>query len=221
MSQVTEHVVYHFTHVSHLPAIVRDGLLSDSAMNASGSLMHEAGDRGIKDQRRRRVVPCGHCGVVADYVPFYFAPRSPMLYRITNPHGLAGGGVTTYDGAADELVYLVTSVERLYQAGLSLVLTDRNAATSVARFQCDAATWFEPEFIDWPLMSAQLWHDTTEYPDRMARRMAECLAHQRVPWALFVKVAVANAAVAQEAHDALSSAGEHEMTTVLAPSWYF
>jgi len=221
MPHAAEHLVFHFTHVSHLSAIVRDGLLSDSVVHAGGRLTHEAGDLGIKDQRRRRAVPCGPGGVVADYVPFYFAPRSPMLYRITNPQGLADGGVVTYNGGPDELVYLVTSVERLHQAGLSLVLTDRNAAAALAKFRSAPTSWFESGFIDWPLMNARLWNDTTGYPDRMARRMAECLAHQCVPWACFAKVAVANAAVARQARDALISAGEHAMVPVPEPNWYF
>jgi len=49
---LAEHVVYHFTHVSHFQEIVRDGLSCDSAIRRSGSLGHEAGNRDIKASRR-------------------------------------------------------------------------------------------------------------------------------------------------------------------------
>ena len=38
--------------------------------------------QGIQDRRATTRVPCGAEGVLHDYVPFYFAPRSPMLYTI-------------------------------------------------------------------------------------------------------------------------------------------
>lgn len=65
-------------------------------------------------------------GVVADYVPFYFAPRSPMLYAIHM------GNVAEYNDGIDPLVYIVTSVERLLALGLAVVTTDRNAALATA-----------------------------------------------------------------------------------------
>ena len=81
--------LYHFTHVSHLATIVRDGLLCDAQAHVGDRLRIEVGNREIKTQRRQRPVLCGPGGVVADYVPFYFAPRSPMLYAIK------GGNVPT------------------------------------------------------------------------------------------------------------------------------
>jgi len=59
----------------------------------------------IKDRRARKRVPAGPGGTVADYVPFYFAPRSPMLYAITR--GLVPG----YDGGQSSVVHLVTSTD--------------------------------------------------------------------------------------------------------------
>lgn len=58
------------------------GLRSDSLVIAEGSLTVDVGKDNIKEGRRRRTVPIGPGGVVADYVPFYFAPRSPMLFTI-------------------------------------------------------------------------------------------------------------------------------------------
>jgi ssDNA thymidine ADP-ribosyltransferase, DarT len=79
----------HFTHIDNLPQILTTGALS-ADVNVGGRLVREVGDRTIKAARRCYVVPCGPGGHPADYVPFYFAPRSPMLYRI------ACGGVEHY-----------------------------------------------------------------------------------------------------------------------------
>ena len=52
----------------------------------------------------------------------YYAARSPMLYIISK------GDVPTYSGGQDEIVYLVTSIERVLEEHLRFVFTDRNAA---------------------------------------------------------------------------------------------
>jgi hypothetical protein len=54
---------------------------------------------------------------VADYVPFYFAPRSPMLYKLHK------GGVPNYTNGQDPLVYLVSSAEAVAASGASFVFS--------------------------------------------------------------------------------------------------
>ena len=55
---------------------------------------------------------------MADYVPFYFAPRSPMVFK------LAKGGVPTYTDGQDPLIYLMSTVEAVVQAGLRYLFSD-------------------------------------------------------------------------------------------------
>jgi hypothetical protein len=77
-----ERWILHFTHIDNLPAIVADGRLSCDVRARLGRTVVEVGDADIKDVRRRRPVPCRPGGRVGDYVPFYFGPRSPMMFRI-------------------------------------------------------------------------------------------------------------------------------------------
>lgn len=204
-------LLYHFTHVDNLASIVREGLLCDTA--APDHCLVDVGNRGIKEQRRRRPVPVGAGGMVADYVPFYFAPRSPMLYAVL------GGQVEQYADGQDPLVYLVTTVERLLELGHQPIYTDRNAshASRLVRFSADVDEL--DELVDWPLMKAKFWHDTPDDPDRRARRMAECLVHQRVPWIAITRVA-ASARMRQTVETALAAAGAPARVEA-RPGWYF
>lgn len=79
-------LLVHFTHVRNLRGIAERGLLAD-ACGADPQV--DCAEGGIKEARRRRIVPIGPGGVVADYVPFYYAPRSPMLRRIHGGGSLA------------------------------------------------------------------------------------------------------------------------------------
>lgn len=151
-------------------------------------------------------------GVVADYVPFYFAPRSPMMYVIER------GGVPTYNGGCDQLVYLTTTVERLLEVGIRPIFTDRNATIAYASFTDDVTAL--DSSIDWTLMDARDWYDTLAAPDRKERRMAECLIHQRVPWEAFHAVCARRAACARRATEILSTAGVAATVTV-RPAWYY
>ncbi|MEO7196441.1 MAG: DUF4433 domain-containing protein [Pseudonocardiaceae bacterium] len=203
--------LYHFTPIHHLASIIERGLLCDTGA-AADPLAVEVGNRGIKERRRRRAVPVDPRGVVADYVPFYFAPRSPMLYAI------AMGNVPEYTGGMDPLVYLVTTADRLAELGLPMLFTDRNAVLETVRFTHDLADL--DAWIDWPLMRAKMWNNTPSEPDRRERRMAECLVHRQVPWWAIEYVVARTPARAAEARATLArfSQGSAVQTR---PAWYF
>lgn len=212
MSRPRPTVAVHFTHVSHLATIVERGLLADSVAQAEGLLSVEVGNVGIKDARRRRPVPIPPGGVVADYVPFYLAPRSPMMFAIHK------GNVPTYTGGCDDLVYLVTTVENLVAGGAPVLFTDRNAVLAVAAFFGDVE--HADGAIDWPLMRDQYWSNTAEDPDRVERRMAECLVHRRVPWQAFTELVTKDQRCATTARAVLGNLSVDTPVTV-RPAWYF
>lgn len=204
--------VMHFTHVGHLTAIIRNGLLADNEPDIRDLLRMEVGDQRIKKRRRERPVRVPPGGVVADYVPFYFAPRSPMMYSIEQ------GKVPTYLGGCDQLVYLVSTVERMGTLGLNVVFTDRNAVYDYARFGSGAAAL--DQMVDWELMNARMWANTADDTGRKERRMAECLVHRRVPWDAFTMIVVRNQACLEQTRTALGSLGRDLMVGV-RPGWYF
>lgn len=204
--------VYHFTHVDHLETIIEHGLLSDTTAQGRGLLSVEVGDLGIKDRRRQRPVPIPPQGAVADYVPFYFAPRSPMMYSI------AQGNVSTYQGGTSRLIYVVTSLERLHELGKRPVLTDRNAALRYAAYrEFDPDDMLDDGFVDWEVMQAQYW---TEYDDGRERRMAECLVRDQVAWDAVVKIGAWSEPVALEAREVIEAA-QSTVPVVVRPRWYF
>ena len=155
---------------------------------------------------------CPPGGRVADYVPFYFAARSPMLYIISK------GDVPTYSGGQDEIVYLVTSIEKVVEERLPFVFTDRNAALGFARYGDDLPDL--DDYLDWELMEGLMWHDTADEPDRMERRMAEFLVHGHVPWTTFIGMAARDDDKCRQAEHALSSVGS-EILVKARPGWYF
>ncbi len=88
-----DRLIMHFTHVRNLPGILATGYVhADNHVGERSRLAVEAADLEIKTSRRAIRIGLAPFGCVADYVPFYFAPRSPMLYK------LAKGGVLTYTG---------------------------------------------------------------------------------------------------------------------------
>jgi hypothetical protein len=212
MSRPKPTLLYHLTHIDHLASIASGGLFSDTHAAGSGLITTEIGQPSIKTQRRYREVPCGAGGMVGDYTPFYYAPRSPMLYAIR------GGRVASYAEGQDPLVYLATTVEQLVALGLDPVFTDRNAALTITRFTADLPDL--DDLVDWPLMEATMWNNTTENPDRMERRMAECLVHQRVPWEAFIEILTISQDRRQQVEMILADLG-HSIPVRSHPQAYF
>lgn len=203
--------LFHFTHIEHLAGVMTNGLLCDEAAQA-GQLAHEIGDTWIKAQRRNVQVKAGPGGSVDQYAPWYFAPRSPMLYTLNRNRRLDPFG------GKESIVYLASTVEHLRSLGLTLVHTDRNAYYGYAsHHDRDEAL---DDIVDWKLMRSHMWNNTADEPDRMERRMAECLVHQSVPWEGILAIATKTQVRAGQVRAMIASA-THQPDVLLKPDWYF
>ena len=212
MPRPTQTKLYHFTHVDNLATVLTQGLWCDAEMQGSSLLAKEVGDRAVKDRRRSLPVGAGAGGVTADYVPFYFAPRSPMMYVISK------GGVPEYTGGLDPLIYLITIPELLQAHDCQCVISDGNCASTITRFGEDPA--FLDTTIDWDLMRERYWHNTPEDGDRMRRRAAEFLVHRHVPASAIHSLATRNTRMLERVQRLLV---EHsvELPATVEADWYY
>lgn len=131
MSRPRPCLLYHFVHLETLPAILAAGELLSTNRLAEGQKRpaRDIASSSLQRRRGRTHVPLG--GTLHDYVPFYFAPRSPMLYRI-GKEWTASGEATPQD-----LVYLVSSVEQVEAHGLTYAFSLYHAVTRPNEFLTD------------------------------------------------------------------------------------
>lgn len=200
--------VFHFTDYTNLEGILEDGVLR---CPRDAPTKTNVGNLEIKDNRTRRAVDCGPGGVVCNYVPFYFAARSPMLFSIRcgNVPGVASNQA--------RLVYLVSHTETLFDARLDCVFSDGNAAVNISMFDNDPGHL--ATHVDWEIMEAQIWRNTPEDGDRRRRRMAEFLVHEEVPIGLFTEIGVKTMPVKSALDDAFADVWP--IPVRVRSSWYF
>jgi hypothetical protein len=201
--------ISHFTDVANLPAILTAGELRCHAHAPTAS---DIGDQSIKARRTLVSVTCAPGGKVCDYAPFYYAPRSPMLFSIKS------GNVSGVNSDQRPLIYLVSSTEAAYAAGLECVFTDGNAAVAVTSFFNDPVEL--ANVVDWPLMRGRYWFNTADDPDRRRRRMAEFLVHRALPLELVVEFAVYDQRMAAHVATMTAAAGLAQPVSVRR-DWYF
>lgn len=121
-----------------------------------------------------------------DYVPFYFAERSPMLYTINR------GNVEGYDGGQEPIVYLVSRINTIREHNRPFVFSDGHGTKAFTQFFADLA---DLSNVDWAIMKEKYWLDTDEDGDRKRRRQAEFLIHRECPWSAIRGLVVINASM--------------------------
>ncbi len=202
------------TRIERLPSVIEHGLLPDNVCRQRQITGVEIGYDHIKQRRALRVVPCGVGGTLADYVPFYFAPRSPMLYAITR------GLVSAEAACTEQIVYLMSSTQTLRGAGLTLITSNRHAELGYAEMTDRDGDLDDSNFIDWPLMTARYWNNTPDDPDRKERRQAECLVHPHVPWQVIEGIATKTERARAQVEHTLGTAGL-STPVIVSADWYF
>lgn len=186
----TNKLLFHMTHVKNLPSIFKNkGLLAYSEIAAQNTSYKDIANSSIQVRRSGTHVPVSPGGDLHDYVPFYFAPRSPMLFSVIN------NGINQRD-----IVYFVTETSKIQQSGLPYIFTDGHAIMFLTEFY---SRLDDLDKVDWAIMKELYWADTEEDPDRKRRRQAEFLVHRQVPLDLFTGFAVIDEEMKNKVKDLL------------------
>lgn len=211
MTPPTPTWICHITHYRNLPQILASGgLLTCAELRCREIGYCDVADTGIQDRRATWPVPCGPGGVVHDYVPFYFAPRSPMLFRLHKDAELCPDG-------QESIIHLVSSTQSVYRAHHPCVFTDGHATMKLSQFFTDPVDLTQ---IDWDVMRSQYWTDTPDHPGRKRRRQAEFLVHRHLPWELVAGICVRTSAAQARVIQTLERA-EYRPPVVLRPNYYY
>lgn len=202
--------LFHLTAIDNLKGIIESGGLKSKNRLRDGEYRSVAYS-GIQERRARRHVPCAAGGSLHDYVPFYFGPRPPMLYAIHE------GRVEGYDEGQEPILHLVTRLSQIEQADLTYAFTDLHAVMEYARFFDRRSQLHQ---VDHELMKKRYWADTDEQPDRKARRQAEFLAYDFVPFSVILGIVVINESMRSRTEAHLEDV--HDPPEVLVKrNWYY
>lgn len=204
--------LFHMTLIDRLPAILDSGrLLCDAALVGRIAAGQQIAHEHLKRRRMTVHVPVPPRGVVADYVPFYLAPRSPMLFANF------AGNVEGRQAGQDGIVYLVTTIKRLPRV-CSVVLTNKHPLKR-ATFTDRLELFDDQNFIDWDVMFDPYWPSQvdTERPDR---RQAEVLAHGHVPLEAILGVAARTSDELDAVRNCVEDA-QPDWHLSVRPDWYF
>ena len=206
--------IYHITHVENLASIVRDGaLFSDAVMVARGGPDATIGMSTIKQRRLSLPVDC-HAGTrVGEYVPFYFCPRSVMLYLIHR----GNSPELTYKGGQGPIVHLESDLHEVIAwangAGRRWAFSLSNAGARYTQFRRETD---QLDQIDWAAVAANDW----QAPEIKEGKQAELLVHGSFPWTLVARIGVASAGIRNRVRAAMEGAS-HQPRVGIAPGWYY
>lgn len=205
---MTNPAIYHITHADNLVNIVREERLwCDAQRIACGLVNTNIGYSHIKERRMRHPVTVAAGGMLGNYVPFNFCPRSVMLYVVSEGH-------EGYNNGQRPIVHLVSSIEAILATGRPWFFTDRHADLGYAR-QFDSLDKLEE--VDWTVMPIRQWGGNTEVKEK---RQAEFLVHDWCPWPAIEVIGVINQAVASQVQAALENVG-HKPSVEIHPEWYY
>ena len=211
----TEPKIYHIVHVDRLSSIIGNGYLWCDAKMAqrSGPTGTAIGMASIKDRRLKQLTLTSHPGLhVGDCVPFYFCPRSVMLYVIR----MANHPELTYQGGQSPILHLETDLRQ------TVAWTDANrrrwaftSSNAGSRHFDDYADLRHLDKLDWDAIHAKDW-----VGEKQDGKQAEFLMEQSFPWTLITGIGVLSAGVRSQTLDAMAGTPHHP-TVEIRRDWYY
>lgn len=206
--------LYHIVHVDRLPSILAAGCLwcdAETARQGVGGPV--IGINHIK-QRRLEHGLTSHPGLrVGECVPFYFCPRSVMLYII---HKANHSDIAYRDGQGP-IIHLEADLRKAIDWAVAnrmrWAFTLGNAGSKQFEDRADIQSLCE---IDWDAVHARNWSN----PDTKEGKQAEFLMERSFPWGLVERIGVLLEPVYRQVANSLPAQG-HRPQVEVKTDWYY
>lgn len=165
MADLEKTYLFRMTHVENIQHILQHGITHSTSANANpdfvpigdGSLIATRNDFLLQNGRR-----------LGEYIPFYFGVRTPMLYVVQNGFNMVA------PTPAENIVYCITSVQKIIDQQLEFVFTDGHAVDGFTTQYTVAAIPNIDSILDWKAIRAKYWRDDNDL-DLKRRKEAEFL----------------------------------------------
>ncbi|PZR02285.1 MAG: hypothetical protein DI539_27825, partial [Flavobacterium psychrophilum] len=201
--------IFRMTHFRNAAFIFQNGLHCCNCQPHDPDYI-SIGHRTLINQRGQSPLPLPPGGVLNDYIPFYFASKTPMLYQIYK------GLVHDYAGTQTEIIYLVSTVETIVELNLPFLFTDRHAYLLHKIIYNNIEDLTK---LDWSTIKDQSWH--THYSDvKKELKQAEFLVHRHLPLQGIRGIIVQNVEIATFVEQMLANAGLDIKVAVRADYYY-
>lgn len=164
-------LIFRITHISNVPWILENGLHCRSS-DIGDPEFTRIGDASLIDKRRFFPVPIPPGGMLSDYIPFYFTPKSIMLYNIVT------GYRDTPRIPREEIATIVSRLRDVRQAGIDAIFTDQHAVSRTAQYHSDLD---ELNNIDWQILRNSDFQRDPDDPGKTLRYHAEALVRGVLP----------------------------------------
>lgn len=206
--------IYHIVNVDRLSSIVNDGAIwCDSRIIAHPRPGTTIGMGQIKERRLQLPVKCWPGDCVGDYVPFYFCPRSLMLYVLH----MANAPELAYRGGQGPIIHLEADLQNTVawanQNGVRWAFTLSNAGAGYTQFRNQ---WDQLDEVNWPAVANNQFSSS----EVKEGKQAEFLVHDLFPWHLVKRIGVRSPQIAQQVADVLMNR-DHRPPVQITPHWYF
>jgi len=215
--------LFHITSITNLDNICKRGsLLSKNLIGNHGINYQNVAHSGAQGSRSKKKVNDPPGGVIHDFVPFYFAPRSPMLCAIDR------GKVDGCDLTQEDIIYFETTVSKVIN-GNEYVFYDCNATLNYST--CYSEVKDLDTIIDWNLLTepprldgyCKYFHNIYEdirRCDRSAKRHAEFLLKNEVKLSCINRIGVIDENKKNQVNGILRSNGLQLQVDIMR-DWYF
>lgn len=197
---------FRITHIENIPHILNYGIVTSDSPNRNGNFV-PIGDSKIIDIRKERVNKKFN---LSNYIPFYFGPRSPMLYVIQ--HGY--NGVPKTD--PDKIIYCVIRIDDLIRDNINCIFTDGHALSALTSFFDKNQLGNINNIINYDDVYSSRWDKETDI-DLKRRKEAELLIENDLPLKYIRGYVVYN----NEAKNLLMRFGIREEMIVVDSRYYF
>lgn len=185
--------LYRITHINNLRYILEHGIYTRESEQFDPNYI-SIGDSSLINYRKNLIACDPPGGKLSEFVPFYFGPRSPMLYQI------ALGYEDIEKHPQENIVYIITSVDQIKQHKLSYFFTDGNARSETTSFFT-----YDNDFanIDWVAVYSTYWKSDETDLLRKQKKQSEFLIKEYVPVSCFDYIGVYNDNARQKVLDLL------------------